>query len=101
MGPRGEAGRWGSLWGHPKTSCCACRVETCQQEKLHTPFSCLEAVPPTVSPGDTPTPSRAPLLSKDQSPGNGPAFQSEPAHSHGPCPPHHLGTLSAPGVFCF
>ncbi|XP_040081452.1 coiled-coil domain-containing protein 187 [Oryx dammah] len=44
------------------------RIETCQQENPQAPFSCPEAAPPTVSPGDAPTPSRAPTLSEAPSP---------------------------------
>lgn len=51
-----------------------------------------------MSPGDASTPSRAPTLSEAPSPGNGPVFQSEPAHSHSLCPPHRLGTVSAWGL---
>ncbi|KAM9721934.1 coiled-coil domain-containing protein 187 [Dama dama] len=77
------------------------RVETCQQENPHTPFSCLEAALLTLSPGDTPSPSRAPLSREDQSPAAEVAAPPAP-HESGPparlTAPWDLGSESTPSA---
>ncbi|KAI4547564.1 hypothetical protein MG293_004119 [Ovis ammon polii] len=66
------------------------RIETCQQENPQAPFSCPEAAPPTVSPGDASTPSRAPTLSEAPSPA---AEVAAPPAPHKDGPPARLMAL--------
>ncbi|XP_017911577.1 PREDICTED: coiled-coil domain-containing protein 187 isoform X2 [Capra hircus] len=65
------------------------RTETYQQENPQAPFSCPEAAPPTVSPGDASTPSRAPTLSEAPSP----AEVAAPPAPHKDGPPARLMAL--------
>ncbi|XP_042101398.1 coiled-coil domain-containing protein 187 isoform X1 [Ovis aries] len=66
------------------------RIETCLQENPQAPFSCPEAAPPTVSPGDASTPSRAPTLSEAPSPA---AEVAAPPAPHKDGPPARLMAL--------